>query len=116
MKKFIIHYLKGTISIVEVECELITGMQDPSIMWLPFGEYCARILSPKMLLEKNNMGEEVGPIYYGHAFYNSEQDCRVKIDHDVRDFFKRSLIKDKTKTYTEEDIQAKLLTIQTIKL
>jgi len=54
MKKFIIHNraLAGhpktgeAPSVVEVEGEIILALEDPSVMWLPEGEFYFRILKP----------------------------------------------------------------------
>jgi hypothetical protein len=115
MRKYIIYSPKGKTSIVEVECELISGLEDQSIMQLPNGEFKAKILAPNFLFELNSAGKSVSPIYYSHAFYSTEADAKVQAEKDARSLFERDLSK-KDIAYTEEEVQAKLLSIQVVLL
>ena len=115
MRKYIIHSPKGKTSIVEVECELISGLEDSSVMQFSNGEFKAKILAPNFLFELNNAGKSISPTYYSHAFYDNEVDAKVQAEKDIRSLFERDLLKKGTE-YSEEEVQAKLLSIQTLLL
>jgi hypothetical protein len=115
MKKFIIQSERNKTSIIEVEIELVTAMEDPSIKWLPEGEYKARILQPKSLYEKQEDGTLVSPLWYSHAFYCNKLDAWTKLEKMIRDGFERDKRKEDI-DFTETDVQAKLGTIQEIML
>ena len=66
MKKFIVYtraipgIRKGNDppSVIEVEGELIKPTEDPSVMWLPPGEFKFRILKPEYLYEPKEIVKE----------------------------------------------------------
>ena len=91
MRKFIVHTRaippqKGeAITILEVEGEVITPSEDPSVMWAPYGEFRFRIRKPEFLYEpreiiKSDKTKEkamVPPVYYSHSVYEGLVLARV---------------------------------------
>lgn len=83
MRKFIIQSKKGKTSVMEVECELISALEDPSVMWLRADEWKAKILLPTSLhmkVEKNIDGKKeiiLEPdVWCWHAFYSSLEEAQ----------------------------------------
>lgn len=113
--KYIINANRGKVSIVEVSCENINTLDPVYSYCLKEGEYKVRILEPAMLFEKKPNGVIVPPIYISHSLYDTLEEAQAKAEKDIRAEFVRNLRK-KQVAYTEEDVQAKLLTVQTIKL
>jgi hypothetical protein len=68
MKKFIINYVRGQASIIEVECEILPR---DSISSLKDGEWYAVITKPEFLFEKHDNGSLLPPTYCWFAFYDS---------------------------------------------
>lgn len=68
MKKFIINYVRGQASIIEVECEMLSS--DPTSS-LKDGEWRAVITKPESLFEKQDNGSLLPPTYCWFAFYDS---------------------------------------------
>ena len=65
MRKFVVHTraLPGVKSngapiVLEVEGELIQSLEDPSVMWLPEGEFKFRIMTPESLYEPHEVSQE----------------------------------------------------------
>lgn len=116
MRKWIIYQSrdKGT-SVMEVEIEMVRSAEDPSVGWLPEGEYKARIMQPKSLYEKQDDGSLTPPMWYSHAFYWNENQAWAYAERMVRDGFERDMRKLGI-AYTEQQIQEKLATIKQIKL
>lgn len=78
MRKFIIHSKKEEISVMEVECEKVQPVDDPSVMWLPADEYRARVLLPttfhqkhESLVEGKKVVTMVPDVWHSHALYDS---------------------------------------------
>lgn len=122
MKKFVIHSRKGTTSIMEVECELVQAIEDPSIMWLPAGEYRARVLEPAALhqkIEKLVDGKKVvtlvPDVWCSHSFYSSLEEAKVQGERLVRHGFEFALRKHGT-AFTEEDVQSALAAMKVVML
>jgi hypothetical protein len=129
MRKFTI-YTRATptcrragITIVEVECEKIQGLEDPSVMRLPESEYFARITAPDWLYESREVTGEDGvkvktpvpPVYHSHALYWTLIQARVYAEKMVREEFE-FLQRKKGSTFTEEEVKVKLAEIQEIML
>lgn len=116
MHKFIILHSKdkGT-SITEVEVEMISSVEDPSVMWLPKGEYKARVLEPASLYEKTPQGSLVAPVWHSHAFYETAQHAWTVAEEQIRAGFERELRKFGI-AYTEQQVQEKLSQIREVKL
>ena len=110
MKKFVIHRN----SIIEVECTKLSTAENPSIAWLPSGEYWARIDAPVSIFDKVD-AKLVNPIWHSFAFFQTMDDAKKKMEANVRDTFDRNKRKSGTE-YTEADIAKQLADIQVITL
>jgi hypothetical protein len=113
--KYVINSIRGKTSILEVKCEKVLSIDQAYSVSLKEGEYKVRILEPSTLFEKKPNGVMVPPIYVSYFLYDSLEEAKAKAEKDTRAEFARQLRK-KQIAFTEEDVQAKLLTIQTIKL
>jgi hypothetical protein len=114
MRKFIIHTERGgKTSIMEVEAELITAMEDPSVKWLPADEYRARITAPKFLYEKQDDGSLVTPIWHSWALAWTQDQAVAWATKMVRNDMQRALEKHDV-AYTERDIENKIRQIEVI--
>ena len=111
MRKFTVQHSRGTTSIIEVEIEIVSAMEDPSVLWLPEGEFKARIMAPTSL---NNQDGQPS-VWYSHALYWTANQAWVRAERDVRSTFDFNLRKYGT-PYTEEDVKAKMTTIQEVLL
>lgn len=131
MRKFVIYTRAipgccrptGTISIVEVECEMLTAMQDPSVMWGPPGEYRVRILKPEFLHEtqkvlNGNVEEKitVPSIYYNHALYESVEAAVAPARSEILAEFEFQVRKNKRSSFTTEEVEAKCAEINVVLL
>lgn len=134
MRKFIIHTrpIPGSCrssgpSIVEIECDLITPMEDPSVMWAPPGEYKVRVLKPEFLHEPKEVSKPddkgtlvkvkvmMAPIYYGHFLYDSAEEAHqaaVKLLRQESEF----RVRKGGEAFTVEEMESKLSEIQEIRL
>lgn len=110
MKKFIIHRN----SIMEVECAKLTPVEDPSIAFLPPGEYKARIEAPATLHEKVET-KMVKPVWFSFAFFDTIEAAKKKAEDDIRVGLERNKKKSGV-DFTEADIQKQLADIQVITL
>lgn len=100
MRKFVIHSGRDKTSIMEVECQMITAIEDPSVMWIPKGEYRARILKPNTFTEKD--GRSL--VWYSIAFYDTLEVAKEASATLVRSSFEFELNKHSI-SYTEEQVQ-----------
>jgi hypothetical protein len=116
MRKFYIHTERGSkTSIIEVEVELITAMDDPSIQWLPINEYRACILAPKSLYEKQEDGSLIPPVWHSWALAWTQDQAIAWAAKMVRNDMQRALEKHNV-VYTEQDIENKIRQIEVILL
>lgn len=128
MRKFIVHTrampgcAKATDApvILEVEGQVITGLEDPSVMWLPAGEYKFRITKPEFLYEpKEGPGSKektmVPPIYYSHTMFSTAHEARAKAYALITHSFEFTARKQKTE-YTHEEVVQRCSEIQEILL
>ncbi len=115
-KAYVVHTDRtGQISVIQVEIERITAMEDPSVMFLPNGEFRARILNPTSLWEKNDRGVLVAPVWHNFALYSYQrQACLAAVDQ-IRNSFEFARRKYGT-AYTPEEVQAKIDTIKYVNL
>lgn len=82
MKKYIVHSNKLETKVVEIEGEIVSAVEDPSIMWLPAGEYKFKITSPEFLLDKKNHGKNevfVPVIWHSFCIFNSIDEATEKM-------------------------------------
>jgi len=96
MKKFIIHTRaipgrpkeESPFYLVEVEGEIITALEDPSVMLLPNREFRFKIMEPKFL------HDSYGPaIYYSHSIYHTVEEARSVAESMVLSSFEFELRK-----------------------
>lgn len=109
MRKFYIHYAKDKTSILEVEIEEVFDL------WLKPTEYKAKVLAPACLLDKSPTGQLKPPVFYSHAFYDEVYEAMISLRKDTIALFERNKIKHGT-SFTEEDVDKHLSTIDTIML
>lgn len=116
MRKFIVHTrpLPGCCkvgdapTVIEVEGEMISATEDPSVKWLPEGEFRFRITKPDFLFEPKQAGskEMVPPVYHSHAIYWNVYQARAVAERLVRQGFEFSKRKS-GKEYSKEEVRAK---------
>jgi len=104
-------------SLVEVEIEIIQGVEDPSVMWMPKGEYKARVMSPTWLYEAKSDKDKtlVPPIWYPHAFYLTIDEARGAAEKMIRGEFEFAKRK-RGIEFTEEEVLSKCAEIKEIML
>lgn len=90
MKKFTIISRKGVTSIQEVEIQLLSSIEDPSVMWMNPGEYKAKVLKPESLYEKQNDGSLTPPIWCWFAFFDTEAEARAQAELDLKKELERA--------------------------
>jgi hypothetical protein len=125
MKKFIVHtrpipgHAKDNDApiIVEVEGELIHGVEDASVLWLPNGEFRFRITQPKFLYEPGNTKDKslMPPIYHSHSIYDTSEQASKVAEKLVFQSFQFALRKYGT-TFTIQEMETKLSEITSISL
>jgi hypothetical protein len=132
MRKFVVHTrsLPGVCKtndlpiVLEVEGEIITGMEDPSVLFLPKGEFMFRILKPESLYEskeiihadKSREKIAIPPIYYSHAIHWTEHGAMAEAIHIVRGELEFQVRKGKRDSFTEQDVQEQANLIQIVRL
>jgi hypothetical protein len=115
MRKFTIISRKGVTTIQEVEIELVSTLEDPSVMWMKPGEYKAKVLKPESLYEKQNDGRLISPIWCWFAFFNSEDDARAQAEQDLKREMERAARKNKSQ-FNAIECLARVKEIQVITL
>lgn len=129
MRKFIVHTRslpghKGGPFVLEVEGEMIAAVEDPSVMWLPEGEFRFRIMKPEALYEPKEVEQEDGsmkkvmvpPVYHSHGIYWTVHQAAVAAEHILRQELEFEIRKGRIESYTQEELKAKYAEIQTIML
>lgn len=113
MKKFVVHSIKGVTSIMEVECRVVTALQDPSVMFIPAGEYKAEILNPVALYEKQSDGSLRSPVYYSHSLHETVEAAMVAAKKGLEESYRRTCHKCNMDVdgQTLEEILAKITTV-----
>lgn len=106
---------KDVLSIVEVECEFISGVEDPSVMWLPNDEYKVRVKGPKFLLEPGKDGQPAEPIYYSTFLCWTLHQAYASAARTIREELERQDRKHGV-PFSEEEFASKCAEIQTIRL
>jgi hypothetical protein len=113
----------GPPTIVEVECELLTSQEDPSIKFLKNGEFKGRVLKPEFLHEETRVLKDgvlkdvvLPSIYMSHALYDSEQEAVVHAQLMVRHELEFEVRKKKRDSFTEQDVQDQANLIQIVRL
>lgn len=112
MRKFVVYSVKGLPIIMEIECEQVTPMHDPSILWsVKPGEYRARILAPKNFTEKDGKPA----VWCSFAIYDTLEIAKEMNEKLTREGFDFNLRKYGT-AFTEEDVQAAVAAVQVMML
>lgn len=125
MKKFIIYNKKGNTSLVEVECEFVSAMEDPCSNYIQYneGEYRARILKPDFLHDKIEKKQSDGtkisvlrpPVLWSHAFYDSLEIARASAEKRIQSGFKSQKEKNGSE-YSEQDVLDMINLIEVVML
>lgn len=131
MRKFVVHTralpgcckTSSNITILEVEGEVITAVEDPSVLWLPEGEFKFRILKPEALYEPKEIVHEdrsrekitVPPVYHSHAVYWTVHQAMAHAMKMIRESFEYEKRKHGAE-FTEEQVSEKCKEIQEILL
>lgn len=125
MRKFVVHTraLPGCCKtgdapiILEVEGEMVSAVEDPSVMWLPEGEYRFRILKPESLYEPSSPKDKtmIPPVYASHSIYSTAHEARAKAYALISHSFEFAERKQKVE-YTQEQIEQRRSEIQEILL
>lgn len=132
MKKFIVHtravpgtcHTGQTPVVVEVEGELISSMEDPSVISLPPGEFRFRIMLPEFLFEpyeaKQLDGSKkkimVPTIYHSHAIYDTIELAQEAAKRMVKSELDFKVRKKKIESYSEEELIQKYSEIKELLL
>jgi hypothetical protein len=132
MKKFVVHTrpLPGCCKtseapiVVEVEGELVTSLEDPSVMWLPAGEFKFRIMLPESLYEPSESKQPDGSkkktmvptVYHSHAIYPTLEAAQAAAKSMIKSGLDFEVRKGRLASYTEEELEAKCVEIQTLML
>ena len=131
MIKFIVHtksipkiHSGDVPAIVEVSGQIVSPMDDPSVIWLPRAEFRFRIESPAFLYEPQEIKSEDGskkkvlmpPVYHSHAVYSTLEEARAICTALIKEEFEFKLRKNKITSYTQEELEAKISQINIILL
>lgn len=119
MRKFYIHNKRGATSIMEVEVQVVTPLEDCSVLWLKPGEYKARITEPQSLLlkvEKIVDGKKevsfVPDVFCWHAFYETVEEAREVVAKNTR-FEMQTFAENKHRAIaTDEEVAAAIAAVQ----
>lgn len=111
-------------TIVEVEGEKVSSLEDPSVMWLPEGEFRFRIAKPEFLHEPRETKKADGSkekimlpaVYHSHAIYLSLEEAREAAKKLVVGEFEFAVRKKRIESYTTADVEGRLSEIQELKL
>jgi len=82
LKKYIIQHKKDCTSVIEVECIIITALDDPSVIWQKDNKL--KITGPKTVMEKLPDGTIIYPIWWERAFYNLESEAIDQAKKDIK--------------------------------
>ena len=135
MKKFIVHTrpipgcaaCKGSSeapTIVEVEGEIVSSLEDPSVMWLPKGEFRFRIFKPEFLHESKESKLEDGSkkkimipsIYHSHGVYQDLSAAKEVAERMIKSGLDFEVRKGRLASYTKEELDAKCAEVQVVML
>ena len=114
---------KGT-TILEVEGEKVSTLEDPSVSWLPAGEFKFKITAPHFLYEKTELEDPadpkkkltIPPIYFSHSIFLSSAEARVSAEKMMKEELEFEVRKGRIASYAEEDLKEKYALIQEIVL
>lgn len=111
-------------SVVEVEGEIVSALEDPSVMFLPEGEFKFRISKPSFLHEMQEVKQADGtkkktsvfPVYYSHAIYWTAIQARSVAEKMIREGLDFEVRKGRMTSYTDEELRVKCNEIQELLL
>ena len=131
MKRFIVHTrsVPGQTkssevpTILEVEGEVISALEDSSVQWLPTGEFRFRIDKPEWLSETQEIKKPDGtkhkvlvhPVYHSHSIYYTEAQALVVAEGFVKYSFNFDAQKHQAQ-YSMSDVLQRLKEIKIIYL
>jgi hypothetical protein len=133
MRKFVVHTravpgcCKGASdapTILEVEGELVTSLEDPSVTWMPTGEFMFRITKPEFLYESKETKLEDGSkkkimvptVYHSHAVYHELAEAQASVKRMIKSGLDFEIRKGRLASYTEEELAAKCAEVQILEL
>lgn len=123
MRKFVINVRKGTTTIMEVECEVVTPLQDSSIMFLKPGEWKGSITAPQSLMvrvEKIVDGKKesnfIPDVYCWHAFYDTVEAAQTEVAKMTRHEMQVFAANKRRPVATEEEVQAAIAEVKVVML
>jgi hypothetical protein len=133
MKKFVVHTrpfpgcCKGAgdlPTIVEVEGEVVSSLEDPSVTWLRQGEFYFRIMAPEALYEPHEAKQPDGSkkktmvptVYHSHAIYHTLVEAQAAAKRMIKSGLDFEVRKGRLTSYTDEELTAKCGEIQTVML
>ncbi len=111
-------------TIVEVEGEIVTGIEDPSSLWLPQGEFKFRISKPDFLLEMQEIKQVDGTkkktlvpsVYYNHSIYKDLAQARAAAEKMVHQGLEFEIRKGRATSFTEDELKNLYSQIQEVLL
>lgn len=99
---------------MEVECEKVLPMEDPSVLFLNENEWCARIIKPscfKKAILSNQKNKDQYEIWYSNFLFDSMELAFSKLEKIVREDFNLLFLK-KNISFSEDDIQKTLSNVE----
>lgn len=122
MRMFVLQPKKPKIPIMEVKCEMVTALDDPSVMWLKSGEYKAKIILPiifhqpvEKIIDDKKVIVMVPEAWHSHSLFKTLEEALHKREFLIRYEFEFALNKYGT-SFSEEDITEKLLEVEVVTL
>jgi hypothetical protein len=111
-------------TILEVEGEILTGLEDPSVTWMPAGEFYFRIFKPEFLYESKETKIEDGSkkkimvpiVYHSHAIYHELAEAQAAAEKMIKSGLDFEVRKGRLASYTEEELKAKCAEVQILEL
>lgn len=132
MRKFVVHTraLPGCCkttdapTVVEVEGEILSPLEEPSVMWMPKGEFFFRILKPVSLHESHEVKQADGTkkkemipsVYHSHAIYHSLEEAKAAAEQLIHRSMAFEVRKGRASEIDEEKIRAQCAAIETLLL
>lgn len=111
-------------TIVEVEGERVSSIEDASVLWLKEGEFRFRIKQPEFLHEPREIKKSDGSkekimvesVYFSHSIYSTLEEAREATKKLVVGEFEFAVRKKRIASYTTEDVEKRLSEIQELML
>lgn len=130
MKKYIVYTrsfpgCKSDVpTVVEVEGEIVSPLEDSSVMFLPSNEFKFRIDKPVSLHESHEVKFPDGSkkkvmipsVYHSFAIFNTATEARQNAEQMIKQDFDFELRKGRISSYSDEELKVKYDLIQEIML